>query len=191
MATGDRVVVEDSETSTGTLASRSRAALGHLLLCLLIAVSLVAPSATDSAVNKADFVLVKKSERKLFLFREGRVLREFDVSLGLSPEGAKQREGDFRTPEGLYYLDLRNPESDFFLSVRISYPNNADVRRARTAGYPPGNFIMVHGLPNQPDRPVSFYETEDWTDGCIALRNDDMVEFWFLTEHNTPIEILP
>ncbi len=169
----------------------ARGVFRRILLCVVTVAWLTIPALTSSTVNKADFVLVKKSERKLLLFREGRVLREFDISLGLSPEGPKLREGDFRTPEGLYYLDLRNPDSDFFLSVRISYPNRSDVQRAQSKGYAPGSFIMVHGLPNQPDRPVSFYESEDWTDGCIALGNDDMIEFWFLTENNTPIEILP
>ncbi len=163
----------------------------RVLLCLASVLWLGAPAMSTSAVSKADFVLVRKSERKLYLYREGRVLREFDISLGLSPEGPKEREGDFRTPEGLYYLDLRNPDSSFFLSIRISYPNKSDIQRARSAGYQPGSFIMVHGLPNDLNRPVSFYESEDWTDGCIALRNDDMVEFWFLTEQDTPIEILP
>jgi len=169
----------------------SRAIVRRVLLCLASLLWLGAPAFSTPAVSKADFVLVKKSERKLYLYREGRVLREFDISLGLSPEGPKEREGDFRTPEGLYYLDLRNPDSSFFLSIRISYPNKSDIQRARSAGYPPGSFIMVHGLPNDLNRPVSFYESEDWTDGCIALRNDDMVEFWFLTEQDTPIEILP
>lgn len=168
-----------------------RGAIRRILLGVFAVVWLASPALTSSTVNKADFVLVKKSERKLLLFREGRVLREFDISLGLSPKGPKLREGDYRTPEGLYYLDLRNPDSDFFLSVRISYPNRSDIQRARSQGYPPGSFIMVHGLPNQPDRPVSFYESEDWTDGCIALGNDDMIEFWFLTENDIPIEILP
>jgi len=181
---GDKVIKPGS-------AGFARGAIRRIFLSVFALVLVAGPALTSSTVNKADFVLVKKAERKLLLYREGRVLREFDISLGLSPEGPKLREGDYRTPEGLYYLDLRNPDSNFFLSVRISYPNTSDIQRARSQGYPPGSFIMVHGLPNQPDRPVSYYKDEDWTDGCIALGNDDMIEFWFLTEHNTPIEILP
>ena len=87
--------------------------------------------------DRADYVLVDKSDRKLYLYKAGRVLREFDVSLGLVPTGPKQREGDFRTPEGKYTLDARNVDSDYFLSIHVSYPNDADRARARCAGRRP------------------------------------------------------
>jgi murein L,D-transpeptidase YafK len=140
---------------------------------------------------KADSLLIVKSERKLYLLKEGEVLRDFDIALGLMPEGPKQREGDFRTPEGLYYLDARNPNSDYFLSLQISYPNPQDVARARSQGLEPGGQIMIHGQPNEPKYNESRYENWDWTDGCIAVSNSDMVDIWLMTEEGTPIEIRP
>jgi len=118
-------------------------------------------------------------------------MRSYRVSLGLRPDGHKQREGDFRTPEGRYLLDARNPRSDFFLSIRVSYPNERDRARARKAGVPPGGLIMIHGLPNEPRWPPEHYAREDWTDGCIALNNADMMEVWMLVSDGTPIDIRP
>ena len=144
-----------------------------------------------AALERADYVVVDKSDRKLYLYKTGRVLREFDIALGQMPNGPKQREGDFRTPEGKYFLDARNVNSDFFLSIHISYPNEADRARARAQGVDPGGQIMIHGLPNQPKYSLRRYEDTDWTDGCIAVSNSDMVDIWLMTRDSTPIEIRP
>jgi murein L,D-transpeptidase YafK len=141
--------------------------------------------------DRADYVVVDKSDRRLYLYKAGRVLREFDVSLGLVPNGAKQREGDFRTPEGKYTLDGRNANSDFFLSIHVSYPNEADRARAAALGVDPGGQIMIHGWPNEPKYDVRRYQGSDWTDGCIAVSNSDMVDIWLMTGESTPIEIRP
>jgi murein L,D-transpeptidase YafK len=136
-------------------------------------------------------VVVRKSARRLELLKGTDVLRSYDVKLGLQPAGHKEREGDFRTPEGNYRLTRRNPRSDFFLSIQVSYPNDADVKYAKANGWAPGGSIMIHGLPNQLKHPPEWYKTRDWTDGCIALSNSDMVELWLLTQDNVPIDILP
>jgi len=141
--------------------------------------------------QRADALLIVKSERKLYLLKGGEVLRDFDIALGLMPEGPKQREGDFRTPEGRYFLEARNPNSDYFLSVKISYPGPADVERARAAGVDPGGQIMIHGQPNEPKYSEARYKDMDWTDGCIAVSNSDMVDIWLMTDEGTPIEIRP
>lgn len=165
--------------------------------CVAFAVLLVlgggAARADDPIVmpEYADYVLVDKSDRKLYLLKAGRVLREVEVSLGLVPSGAKQREGDFRTPEGKYVLDARNADSDFFLSIHVSYPNESDRVRARAQGVDPGGQIMIHGLPNEPKYDMRRYLDTDWTDGCIAVSNSDMVDIWLLTRESTPIEIRP
>jgi murein L,D-transpeptidase YafK len=138
----------------------------------------------------ANRVVVHKAERRMELLRDDEVLRTFRISLGLSPAGHKEREGDFRTPEGRYYLTRRNPRSDFFLSIQVSYPNAQDVRHARDQGWDPGGAIMIHGLPNKLRRDPDYY-VRDWTDGCIAVSNSDMIEIWLLTQNNTPIDILP
>jgi murein L,D-transpeptidase YafK len=139
----------------------------------------------------ADSVLVVKSERKLYLLKAGRILKSIDISLGLVPTGAKLREGDFRTPEGRYVLDDRNVDSDYFLSIHVSYPNEADRERAREYGVDPGGQIMIHGLPNTPRYEPTHYRGTDWTDGCIAVSNSDMVDIWLMTRESTPIEIRP
>ncbi len=139
----------------------------------------------------ADRAVLRKSERRLYLLKDGNVVRSYRVALGLVPEGSKERAGDFRTPEGVYQLTHRNPHSDFFLSIQVSYPNADDLQRARRNRWPTGGSIMVHGWPNSLRHPPDYYATADWTDGCIALTDADMVEFWLLTHDNMPIEIKP
>ncbi len=159
---------------------------------VLLAAIFAAPSAAPaSAIEMADRVVVRKSERQLLLMRGDRILRSFEVALGLSPTGHKQREGDFRTPEGSYRLAGRNPNSDFFLSIQVDYPRPDDLRRAAEEGADPGGQIMIHGQPNRPSKPLEYYQTRDWTNGCIAVSNADMVEIWLMTPDNTPIQILP
>lgn len=146
---------------------------------------------SQSAMLMADKVIVRKHERRLYLMRGDEVLRSYRISLGLNPIGHKERSGDFRTPEGTYRLTRRNPRSDFFLSIQVSYPNEQDLKRARSNGWDAGGSIMIHGLPNQLKRSPEYYAQNDWTDGCIAVSNSDMVEIWLMTSENIPIEIYP
>jgi murein L,D-transpeptidase YafK len=139
----------------------------------------------------ADRAVVRKSERRLYLMKGDNVLRSYRIALGLQPAGSKERSGDFRTPEGEYQLTRRNAHSDYFLSIQVSYPNAADLDRARRNRWPVGGSIMVHGLPNSLRHSPDYYATADWTDGCIALSNADMVEFWLLSRDNMPIDIMP
>jgi murein L,D-transpeptidase YafK len=161
------------------------------LAATLAAAGLVRADSLDPVAPRADSVLIVKSERKLYLLRDGEVLRDIDIALGLMPEGHKQREGDFRTPEGRYFLEAKNPNSDYFLSVKISYPNAEDRARARAQGVDPGGQIMIHGLPNEPRYIESRYSGMDWTDGCVAVSNSDMIDIWLMTGPGTPIEIRP
>jgi murein L,D-transpeptidase YafK len=151
----------------------------------------VASTSVDAALPLADRVVVRKGDRKLQLMRNGVALRTFKVALGLRPEGHKQFEGDFRTPEGVYHLTRRNPNSEYFLSIQVDYPNEKDVARARKQGLRPGGAIMIHGQPNIPKKSRDYYSNVDWTEGCIAVSNSDMVEIWLMTPPDTPIEILP
>ena len=139
----------------------------------------------------ADKVLVEKQSRKLHLLKEGDVFRTFDIALGVAPIGDKQKEGDQKTPEGEYTLDARNPDSDFFLSIHISYPDATDRADARVNGDDPGNAIMIHGQPNVPTYSAAYYRKEDWTNGCIAVSNSDMIDIWLMTPNDVKIEILP
>ncbi len=153
--------------------------------------AIASSSTTEAALPLADSVVVRKSERKLYLMRQGEILRAYKIALGLRPEGHKQFEGDYRTPEGKYRLTRRNPNSEYFLSIQVDYPNAQDVERARRQGLRPGGAIMIHGQPNLPRKPRDYYANVDWTEGCIAVSNSDMVEIWLMTPPNTPIEITP
>lgn len=179
-----------------------RFALTVAMLCLAIAayadgspvpaqpVSLRAATTVDP-LPIVDRVIVHKAQRRLLLMHGGNVVRSYHVSLGLNPIGQKERSGDFRTPEGSYRLERRNPRSDYFLSIRVSYPNETDLRRARAHHWDTGGSIMIHGLPNWLKHEPEYYEKNDWTDGCIALSNADMTEIWMLIPDDVPIDILP
>ncbi len=156
-----------------------------LLLLLLPAV----PHAGGFPV--ADKVVIEKAARQLHLLQRGKIFRTFKIALGMVPVGDKKEEGDFKTPEGSYLLDARNPNSEYFLSIRVSYPDRADRREAAAQGVDPGGAIMIHGQPNEPTRSEAYYRTQDWTNGCIAVSNSDMIDIWLMTGENTPIEIRP
>jgi murein L,D-transpeptidase YafK len=158
-----------------------------VLTCMTIS----PPALIAEEPELADRVVIRKAERKLTLYRGDRVLRDMDIALGLVPVGNKQAEGDFRTPEGGYRLTKRNPASDYFLSIKVSYPSEQDEFDASTRGVDPGGQIMIHGQPNEPRHSDAYYQWTDWTEGCVALSNADMVDVWLMTLPNTPIQILP
>ena len=171
----------------------NRVRLISALLCTLVLLPSVRSATADGVFatpDLADLVLVVKSERKLYLMKAGQVLRAIDIALGLFPKGPKRREGDFRTPEGHYRLESRNANSDYFLSIQVSYPSDADRAQARKSRVDPGGLIMIHGWPNEPHYELGHYDG-DWTDGCIGVRNADMVDIWLMTRESTPIEIRP
>ncbi len=139
----------------------------------------------------ADMILVYKGRRIMYLMRDGKVLRSYDVALGRNPFGHKNREGDGRTPEGGYLIDWRNEDSDFHLSLHISYPRPQDHRTASEAGHDPGGAIMIHGLPNGRTADEIGHPMVDWTNGCIAVSNAEIEEIWELVDDGTAIFILP
>ena len=139
----------------------------------------------------ADRVVVHKSKREMLLYRGDAVLRSYRVALGRNPAGAKQQQGDGRTPEGAYVIAGRNPKSKFHLSLRISYPSSADRERARRNGVDPGGDIMIHGLPNGRGDLGAAHRATDWTEGCIAVTDEEIEEIWRLVADGTPVEIYP
>lgn len=160
-------------------------------LCYLLFIALAVAAQLSLASPKADRVQVDKSGRTLTLFAQGEVLRQFRIALGPKPRGHKKQEGDERTPEGDYVLDFKNSDSDFYKSIRISYPNGNDKRQASARGVEPGGAIMIHGLPNNLVMAPSLVQLYNWTDGCIAVTNDEMDVIWAAVDEGTPIEILP
>jgi murein L,D-transpeptidase YafK len=132
------------------------------------------------------FIVVDKSDRKMWLLSGNEVLKEYEVDLGRAPAGHKQFEGDGKTPEGTYFIDFKNPNSQYHLSIRISYPNAADRAFAASQGRPPGGDIFIHG---QGDGPGS--RRGDWTIGCIAVNDREMERIYAMVNVGTPITIRP
>ena len=130
-------------------------------------------------------IVVQKERRVMFLMNNNDVLKRYDFELGFEPVGHKQIEGDGKTPEGAYYIDRKNPNSMFHLSIGISYPNDEDRARARAMGHPPGGDIFIHGTPRT-ERNKS-----DWTWGCIAVKNREMEDIYAMVNVGTPIYIYP
>lgn len=129
-------------------------------------------------------VQVHKTDRKMHLIHQDRVLKTYDVALGFAPDGHKEFEGDGKTPEGTYFITHKNPQSDFHLSLGISYPNEADIAFAEAQGKDPGGEIFIHGGPNSPIR------QRDWTWGCVAVSDREMEVIYSMVEPGTPIHIL-
>jgi murein L,D-transpeptidase YafK len=142
-------------------------------------------------LGKADYVLVRKSDQKLFLMRQGKPIKSYDIALGANPIGHKVKEGDKRTPEGRYLLNYKNTRSKFYKSINIDYPNEQDIARAQARGVDPGDDIVIHGYPNELGNYSGPIYPRNWTQGCIGVRNHEMDEIWAMVEKDTPIEIIP
>jgi murein L,D-transpeptidase YafK len=138
----------------------------------------------------ADLVIVNKSRRELYLSKNGKVFRTYHISLGANPKGHKVQEGDEKTPEGDYILDYKKPNSSFFKAIHISYPNKKDIKKAKHLGVSPGGFIMIHGQKNHFEWLSFLTQKFDWTNGCIAVTNEEMKEIWQSVNVPTPIKIL-
>lgn len=161
----------------------------HSVLILVLALCL---GMTSHAIeNPVDRIVVLKSKRSMTLYKGQTVVRQYEVSLGPEPVGAKTRQGDHRTPEGTYTISGRNPRSQYYRSLRISYPNRKDRERARRLGVSPGGDIMIHGLPNGKGFLGKAHLQWDWTDGCIAVTNEEMDEIWRMVANGTMIVIEP
>jgi len=159
--------------------------LGVWLICGLVLAQ------TTAKPLHADRVVVLKKERMLQLLSQGKVIKTYKVALGGDPVGAKTRQGDHKTPEGDYVLDSRNAHSQFYKSIHISYPSARDRAAARKGGVSPGGDVFVHGLPNGYGWVGAGHRAKDWTDGCIAVTNQEIDEIWLAVADGTPIEIRP
>lgn len=163
-----------------------RSPLAGTILFLLWTVLL----AQDLSV-RVDRVVVYKQERKLLLLSQGKEVRSYKIALGSEAVGPKTRQGDHRTPEGIYVLDARNPNSHFYKAFHISYPNAKDIAAAKKLGVSPGGDIMLHGLGKEYAWVGKAHVLHDWTDGCVAVTNEEMDEMWKMVQIGTPIEIRP
>jgi len=150
-----------------------------------------APQAdAPGSAGEVDRILIEKAAHRMTLYDGERVIRSYRVSLGGGGLVPKPREGDRRTPEGDYRISGRNPRSAYHLSLRISYPTPAQVAQARRRGVSPGGDIMIHGLPNGRGWMKSAYVGRDWTDGCIAVSDDEIEEIWRLVGDGASVRIV-
>lgn len=141
------------------------------------------PSYNGPAVTR---VVVQKGARQLYLLNAQSVLRAYQIDLGFAPRGAKQVEGDGKTPEGTYFIDRKNPRSSFHLSLGISYPNAQDVAAAKALGQDPGGDIFIHGASGRLGR-----RGTDWTYGCIAVTNREIEEIHAMVNEGTQVDLHP
>lgn len=131
-------------------------------------------------------VVVQKSQRRMYLMHNSEVLKAYKIDLGFAPEGHKTKRGDGKTPEGSYYIDRRNPKSEFHLSLGISYPNEEDIKAAEELGEDPGGDIFIHGARNRGDR-----KGPDWTYGCVSVSNREMEEIYSMVRLGTQVDLNP
>jgi murein L,D-transpeptidase YafK len=151
----------------------------------------MAQTASMPPLLRADRVVMLKKERTLQLLSHKKVIKTYKVALGGDPIGAKTRQGDHKTPEGAYILDFRNAHSQFYKSIHISYPSERDRAAARRSAVSPGGDVFIHGLPNGYGSIGAAHRLKDWTDGCIAVTDEEIDEIWRLVPDGTPIEIRP
>ena len=140
-----------------------------------------------------DNILVEKANRKMHLRQGDEIVKTYKISLGKNPVGAKVKSGDNKTPEGKYFIAKHNPKSAFHLSLKISYPNEEQIKAAKDGGFDPDGDIMIHGYPNKvPAFLFKFWHKwKDWTAGCIAVTNDEIEEIYDAVKDGTPITIKP
>jgi tetratricopeptide (TPR) repeat protein len=139
----------------------------------------------------ADRVLIEKKERRLTLLAKGEVIKTYKIALGGDPVGPKVMQGDNKTPEGVYTIDSRNNNSEYHLSLHISYPNEIDKKRAKELGVSPGGDIMIHGIKNGLGWVGASHAEVDWTKGCIAVTDEEMQEIYRLVPNGTVVVIMP
>ncbi len=139
----------------------------------------------------ADKILIEKQARRLMLISKGEVLKTYKIALGGTPNGPKERQGDNKTPEGTYFIDARNKDSRYHLSLHVSYPNERDKKRARELGVSPGGNIMIHGIKNGFSWVGDSHTEVDWTKGCIAVTDEEIEEIEKAAPNGTIVEIRP
>jgi murein L,D-transpeptidase YafK len=162
-----------------------------LLVGLFALAPMKSPSSQAPATHPAaDRILILKSAHTMELLNRGQVLKTYKVALG-DPNGTKIQAGDKKTPEGVYAVDAKNPNSLFHRALHLSYPNAADRERARKLGVSPGGDVEIHGLPKQFAWLGAAHRQIDWTTGCIAVTNPEIEEIWTYVSVGTSVEIRP
>jgi murein L,D-transpeptidase YafK len=193
VAAAGRTIVRntlDCLTMQCTTARRPIGRIAVVVITFTAACALLSAQALPAGTI-ADRVVIEKRARTLSLFHGDQKLKTYKIALGANPVGPKQQQGDGRTPEGTYVIDGRKRDSAFHRALHISYPNAADRRLARQHGVSPGGDIMIHGLPNGWSGIGRAHTLRDWTQGCIAVTNEEIEEIWRAIPNGTPVVIRP
>ena len=138
-----------------------------------------------------DDIVVYKSKRQMTVSSNGQLVKTYKISLGRQPIGAKEFEGDMKTPEGVYFINDKNPNSGYHKNLGISYPGKDDLENANRLGKPAGGDIKIHGIRNKIGFIGKFHRCFDWTLGCIAVTNGEIDELYRAVKIGTRIEIKP
>lgn len=164
-----------------------------LFICnIIIALVFFSPiSVAALQLQSIDKIVIHKKKRVMNVYSQKKLIQVYKIALGFSPQGHKQQAGDGKTPEGKYHISAKNPNSRYFLSLKISYPNNQDKLKAYQAGTSPGGDIMIHGIGKKNGWLGSLHTKSDWTLGCVALTNEEIKELYHATSVGTVVEILP
>jgi len=168
--------------------------LFYLFLIFFICFSMIYIFKPFKPIDKSvsiDKIVVEKSDRKLTVYEKGKVVKTYSISIGKIPQGAKEVEGDMKTPEGLYVINDKNSNSGYHKNLGISYPNNDDIERAEKLGKSPGGLIKIHGIKNGYGWIGRLHLLKDWTLGCIAVTDKEIDELYKMVPIGTPIEIRP
>jgi len=162
------------------------------VLAILLIYSIAFPYANaQSTEPKCNRIVIHKAARRMELLKDGKIIHTYKIALGGSPVGRKEKQGDQKTPEGVYTIDSRNATSHYHKSLHVSYPNTADRAHAKKLGVDPGGDIYIHGIGKEYGWLGAAHALHDWTLGCIAVTNDEIDEIWKLVANGTPVEIRP
>lgn len=137
---------------------------------------------TEEVPKKITLIKIHKGKRTLEIYEKEVLVKVYKIALGIQPIGHKQFEGDNRTPEGVYFIDGKNPYSSYHKNLGISYPNKKDRAFAKKKGKSAGGLIKIHGLPNGKGKIGKFHLLSDWTAGCIALTDQEIDEIYAATK---------
>jgi len=144
-----------------------------------------------SANIQIDKIVVYKSKRQMLAYSNGQLVKTYKIALGRQPIGDKEFEGDKKTPEGIYYINDKNPNSGYHKNLGISYPDKVDIKNAKRLGKPTGGDVKIHGLRNKTGMISKFHRWFDWTLGCIAVTDEEIDELYNSVKVGTQIEIKP
>jgi murein L,D-transpeptidase YafK len=161
------------------------------LSIITLIVYYIAPEKKLPAGATIDKIIVLKSKRELQAYQQGQLIKTYKISLAAQPFGKKEFEDDQKTPEGIYYIDGKNPNGDYYKNLGVSYPNEADKVRAKKLGKSAGKEIKIHGIKNNFEIAGKFHRWYDWTAGCIAVTNEEIDELYKAVKIGTPVEIRP